>query len=51
MGGTSGQVLSGHPHRRLLRVPLSFAHRHRRQGSTPINSCRSLITGPSNSER
>jgi hypothetical protein len=28
MGGTPWQVLGRDPHRRLLRVPLSFAHRH-----------------------
>jgi hypothetical protein len=40
--GTARQVLSRHPHRRLLRVPLSFAHRHRRQCSTRDRSRRSL---------
>jgi hypothetical protein len=30
MRGTPRQVLSGDPHRRLLRVSLSFAHRHAR---------------------
>jgi hypothetical protein len=28
MCGTARQVLGCDPHRRLLRVPLSFAHRH-----------------------
>ena len=28
------QILCRHPHRRLLRVPLASAHRHRRQCST-----------------
>jgi hypothetical protein len=34
MGGAPRQVLGRHPHRRLLRTPSSFAHRHRRQFST-----------------
>jgi hypothetical protein len=29
MRGTPRQVLGRHPHRRLLRAPLSFPHRHR----------------------
>ena len=31
MRGTARQILGRHPHRGLLRVPPSFAHRHRRQ--------------------
>ena len=42
VAGTAGQVLRRHPHRRLLRTPLSFAHRHRRQCSTPDRSRRFL---------
>jgi hypothetical protein len=42
MCGISRQVLGCHPRRGLLRVPLSFAHRHRRQFSTRDRSCRSL---------
>ena len=42
MRGTPRQVLGRHPHRRLLRVPLAFAHRHRRQCSTRDRSCRSV---------
>jgi len=42
MSGTARQVLGRHPHRRLLRVPLSFAHRRRRQCSTRDRSRRSL---------
>ena len=30
VGGTARQVLGCHPHRGLIRMPLSFAHRHRR---------------------
>jgi hypothetical protein len=29
VGGTARQVLGCHPHRGLIRMPLSFAHRHR----------------------
>ena len=43
MGDTARQVLSRHPHRRLLRPPSSFAHRHRRQCKTCDRSCRSLF--------
>ena len=38
MRGTARQILGRHPHRCLLRVPPSFAHRHRRQCSTPNRS-------------
>jgi hypothetical protein len=43
MGSTAWQVLGHHPHRRLLRVPPSFAHRHRRQCRTRDRSCRSFL--------
>ncbi len=42
VGGTARQVLRGHPHRGLLRMPPSFAHRHWRQCSTRDRSRRSL---------
>lgn len=45
MRGTARQILRGHPHRRLVRAPLSFAHCHRRQCRTRDRSCRSLIQG------
>ena len=41
VGGTARQVLGGDPHRRLLHVPFSFAHRHARQCRTRDRSCRS----------
>ena len=41
MRGTARQILGRHPHRILLRVPASSAHRHRRQCSTWDRSCRS----------
>jgi hypothetical protein len=41
MRGAPWQVVRRHPHRRLRRVPPSFAHRHRRQCSTRDRSCRS----------
>ena len=44
MGGTARQVLGRHPHRALLRVPPSFAHRHRRQCSTRDPACRSRLS-------
>ena len=28
MGGTARQILRRHPHRRLIRLPFSFTHRH-----------------------
>jgi hypothetical protein len=43
MRGSLRQVLRRHPHRRLRRVPPSFAHRHRRQCSTQDQTSRSLI--------
>ena len=43
MRGSLRQVLRRHPHRRLRRVPPSFAHRHRRQCSTQDRMSRSLI--------
>jgi hypothetical protein len=43
MRGAPRQVLSRYPHRRLLRAPSSFAHRHRRQCKTCDRSCRSLF--------
>ena len=44
MGGAAWQILGRDPHRRPLRVPLSFAHRHRRQCGTQAQSCRSKIS-------
>ena len=41
MRGRPRQILGRHPHRGLLRVPPSFAHRHRRQCSTQDRSGRS----------
>lgn len=40
VGGTARQVVGGDPHRRLLRVALSLAHRHARQCRTRDRSCR-----------
>ena len=45
MRRTPRQVVGGHPHRRLLRVPPSFAHRHWPQWSTWDRTRRSLIQG------
>jgi hypothetical protein len=41
--GGPRQIVCRDPHRRLLRPPSSFAHRHRRQCSRRDRSCRSLI--------
>ncbi len=41
--GGARQILCRDPHRRLLRTPPPFAHRHARQCSTPDRACRSLI--------
>jgi hypothetical protein len=42
MGGTARQILRRHPHRALLRLSPSFAHRHRRR-VVRDRSCRSPI--------
>jgi hypothetical protein len=37
MRGSARKILGGYPHRRVLRAPLSFAHRHRRSVERAID--------------